>query len=66
VIELAFWEGVRDTQDPALLGAYLDKYPDGQFALIAQPGSRGCKERVGTRDEWRRLADAGREARQTA
>jgi hypothetical protein len=35
-IELSFWEGVRDAQDPALLTAYLDKYPNGEFALIAQ------------------------------
>jgi hypothetical protein len=29
-------KGVRDAQDPALLAAYLDKYPNGEFALIAR------------------------------
>ena len=35
-IELAFWEGVRDAEDPELLTVYLEKYPEGQFAVIAQ------------------------------
>lgn len=35
-IELAFWEGVRDAADPDLLAAYLERYPEGQFAVIAQ------------------------------
>jgi adenylate cyclase len=35
-IELAFWEGVNDTDDPALLKAYLEKFPDGEFAILAR------------------------------
>jgi adenylate cyclase len=35
-IELAFWEGVRDAEDAHLLAAYLEKYPDGEFAIIAR------------------------------
>jgi adenylate cyclase len=35
-IELAFWEGVSDTGDPALLKAYLEKFPDGEFAILAR------------------------------
>ena len=35
-IELAFWEAVRDAEDPHLLAAYLEKYPDGEFAIIAR------------------------------
>jgi hypothetical protein len=27
---------VRDTDDPALLKAYLDKFPDGEFAILAR------------------------------
>jgi adenylate cyclase len=34
-VELAFWESVHDTEDPRLLAAYLEKYPDGEFAVIA-------------------------------
>jgi class 3 adenylate cyclase len=34
-IELAFWESVSDADDPALFQAYLDKYPEGNFAAIA-------------------------------
>jgi adenylate cyclase len=35
-IELAFWESIVSTEDPELFAAYLDKYHDGQFAVIAQ------------------------------
>jgi adenylate cyclase len=35
-IELAFWESVVNTSDPALFEAYLEKYPDGEFAVIAK------------------------------
>lgn len=35
-IELAFWEGVSHTDDPALLRAYLEKFPDGEFAILAR------------------------------
>lgn len=52
VVEITFWESVKDTDNPALFEAYLTKYPDGNFALIAQarldefqsdaePGRRG-------------------------
>jgi adenylate cyclase len=35
-VELTFWESVRDTDDPHLLAAYLEKFPEGEFAVIAQ------------------------------
>jgi adenylate cyclase len=35
-VELAFWEGVSDTADPVLLKAYLEKFPDGEFAILAR------------------------------
>jgi adenylate cyclase len=35
-IELAFWESIHETEDPNLFAAYLGKYPEGEFAVIAQ------------------------------
>ncbi len=35
-IELAFWELIADANDPALFQAYLDKYPEGEFVVIAK------------------------------
>lgn len=35
-VEIVFWISVKDSSDPAELRAYLDKYPDGQFAGLAQ------------------------------
>jgi hypothetical protein len=33
--ELAFWESVKDSRDPADFQAYLDQYPSGTFAALA-------------------------------
>lgn len=35
-IELAFWESVVGANDPTLFQAYLAKYPQGEFAVIAK------------------------------
>jgi hypothetical protein len=41
-IELSFWESIKNSNNPDDFKAYLDKYPDGQFAALAksraQPG----------------------------
>ena len=34
--ELAYWETVKDTSDPAELAAYLEKYPQGVFVALAE------------------------------
>lgn len=34
-VEVTFWNSVKDSGDPALLRAYLERYPDGLFAVIA-------------------------------
>jgi len=34
--EVAFWESVRDSRDPAELQAYLQQYPGGTFAALAR------------------------------
>src|ERR1700729_3813835 len=35
-IELSFWESVRESDNPALIQAYLEKYPNGEFKALAQ------------------------------
>ena len=35
-IELSFWESVRESDNPALIQAYLQKYPNGEFSALAQ------------------------------
>lgn len=35
-VELAFWESVRKSDNPASLQAYLDKYPEGDFKALAE------------------------------
>jgi len=44
--ELTFWETIKDSTDPEDFKAYLDKYPQGQFADLARrrtgPAVTGC------------------------
>jgi hypothetical protein len=35
-IELSFWESVRESDNPKLIRAYLEKYPNGEFGALAQ------------------------------
>ena len=35
-VELAFWETVRESGNAAMLRAYLEKYPDGEFRSLAE------------------------------
>jgi adenylate cyclase len=35
-VELAFWESVKDSDNPAMHEAYLEKYPEGEFVLLAR------------------------------
>ena len=35
-IELSFWESVRASDSPALIQAYLEKYPNGEFSALAR------------------------------
>ncbi len=34
--EIALWESVRDSKDPGQLRAYLQRYPEGTFAVLAR------------------------------
>ncbi len=35
-IELAFWDGVKDSRDAEAFNAYMAQYPDGRFAALAR------------------------------
>jgi adenylate cyclase len=35
-VELSFWESVRESDNPALIQAYLEKYPNGEFTALAE------------------------------
>ena len=35
-IELAFWDTVKNSDNPAMYTAYLERYPSGSFASLAQ------------------------------
>jgi adenylate cyclase len=35
-VELAFWDTVKESANPEMYSAYLDRYPDGAFAALAK------------------------------
>lgn len=35
-VELAFWDAIKGSEDPAEFTAYLEKYPDGAFTALAE------------------------------
>jgi uncharacterized caspase-like protein/tetratricopeptide (TPR) repeat protein len=39
-IELSFWESIKNSNNPDDFKAYLEKYPDGQFAALAKSRSQ--------------------------
>jgi tetratricopeptide (TPR) repeat protein len=42
-IELAYWDTIKNSNNPADFKAYLDKYPDGQFAELAKTRANASK-----------------------
>ena len=49
--ELTFWESIKDSQDAAEFAAYLEKYPDGTFAALAQTRRSALLEEAGSADK---------------
>ncbi len=43
-VELAFWEAAKDSSNPAELEAYLERYPQGEFAALAEPRLEALRE----------------------
>jgi hypothetical protein len=35
-VELSFWESVRESDNPDMYEAYIEKYPDGEFVSLAK------------------------------
>jgi hypothetical protein len=35
-VELAFWDSVKDSANPEMYSAYLERYPEGAFAALAK------------------------------
>ena len=45
MIELAYWDTVKNSGNPEMFQAYLDKYPRGEFAGLARAkiAERECR-----------------------
>jgi hypothetical protein len=57
-VELLFWESVKDGANVELFQAYLDKFPDGQFAELAKVAIEEilAAQPVPSLDDSRRIA----------
>lgn len=42
-IELAFWDSIKNSKDPEDYKAYLEKFPNGQFASLAKRRSQSAE-----------------------
>jgi Flp pilus assembly protein TadD len=49
-IELSFWESIKNSTNPDDFKAYLDKYPDGQFAALAKSRAQPTRTAAPTGD----------------
>ena len=47
-LELLFWNSVKDSKSPAVLQAYLDRYPNGSFTALARILIASMREPVRT------------------
>ena len=42
-VELAYWDTVKDSANPEMYSAYLERYPEGAFAAVGESSSRGTR-----------------------
>ena len=59
-VELTFWNSVKDTDNPAVLDAYLVQYPSGTFAGLARVKIAELKDRLERRGQDAARAEAAR------
>src|SRR2546421_4572295 len=62
-IELSFWESIKNSTNPDDFKAYLDKYPDGQFAELAKSRANAARPSGGGGDSvemmyWNAIKDS--------
>ena len=59
--EIAFWNAIATSTNPALYEEYLRQYPSGRFASIAQIKLAEFKDEQARRDAARQRADEGQQ-----
>ncbi len=56
-LELSYWESVKNTADPLLMRAYLEKYPAGHIKEMAEAMLESSNQRVGIRVHGRLIQE---------
>lgn len=68
--ELVFWASVKDSTNPAVLATYLERYPNGEFALIARTliahYEHQLKVDIAEREQQRKREEEARKAAEVA
>jgi hypothetical protein len=57
-VELAYWNSIANSQNPADFESYLAQYPNGRFVSLAQNRLKGAKTSL-ARNESRAVDDSG-------
>lgn len=57
-VELAYWNSIANSQNPADFESYLSQYPNGRFAALAQNRLKGAKTSM-ARNESRAVDESG-------
>jgi len=65
-VEMTFWNSVKDSASPEVLGTYLQRFPNGEFAAIARAliehHERRLKAEQAAREEERKREEEARKA----
>ena len=64
--DVIFWESIRNSDNPALYDVYLQQFPNGQFAALAQARKAELNQQNAARDQAQAASAAAEEARQQA
>jgi hypothetical protein len=59
-VEVAYWNTARESGDPVMLRAYLDRYPDGEFSELARLLLERSEREEATEPDQQPVADEGR------
>lgn len=66
IVEITFWNSVKDSRNPAEINAYLDKFPAGTFASLARIRLESLKLKAASAqpadEQWAAIGFAARGA----
>lgn len=56
-IDLAYWNAIKDSNDPSVIQSYIDKFPNGQFVFLATVRLRVIEQTVHAKEKQKKEAE---------